>query len=79
MIGHWTRNGSRIRRFLTGYSQYSTAHQKWDLQTAICLERKPIIAPTLTALEAAFHQVLSEVEVENSYKSDFEIRHEEDL
>lgn len=53
--------------------------EKWDLLTAVCLERKPIITPTLTDLEQKYKKLLEELEFEKSLKSDHELRHENDL
>lgn len=79
MIRHCIRNSYKARTLLTGISQYSTSEEKWDLQAAICLEKKPIVIPNLNDLEKKFKDVLSEIEFEKSLKSEFEIRHENDL
>uniref|UniRef100_A0A1Y1L4T3 Large ribosomal subunit protein mL46 N-terminal domain-containing protein n=1 Tax=Photinus pyralis TaxID=7054 RepID=A0A1Y1L4T3_PHOPY len=52
---------------------------KWDLLTAVCVERKPIVTPALTELEQTFHKYLSEKEFELSLKSDHELQHEAEL
>lgn len=79
MIRHCIRNSYKARTRLIGISQYSTSEEKWDLQAAICLEKKPIVIPNLNDLEKKFKEVLSEIEFEKSLKSEFEIRHENDL
>lgn len=79
MIRHCISNSNKIRTFFKEVLQYSTSTEKWDLQTAICLEKRPIIMPALTELEKEFQKVLFEVEMENSLKSDFELRNETDV
>lgn len=53
-------------------------NEKWDLLTSVCLERKPVISPSLNKLETEFQKYLLQVELERSLKSDHEIRHEND-
>ncbi|KAJ8917129.1 hypothetical protein NQ315_012619 [Exocentrus adspersus] len=48
--------------------------EKWDLLTAICVERKPALTPPLTDLEKEYKQYLQEVEYERSLKSDHEMK-----
>ncbi|KAJ8984630.1 hypothetical protein NQ317_009858 [Molorchus minor] len=57
----------------------STSREKWDLLSAVCIERKPIITPALNELEREYRQYLSEVEFEKSLKSDHEVRHEAEM
>ncbi|GLV43764.1 mitochondrial ribosomal protein L46 [Carabus blaptoides fortunei] len=56
----------------------SQLNEKWDLLAAVCLERKPVVTPTLNDLEAEFAKYLSQVEFERSLKADHELRHEKD-
>lgn len=49
-------------------------NESWDLFSAICIERSPLIAPPLNALEKAVKQSLEQLEVARSLKSDHEIR-----
>lgn len=56
----------------------SQAKKKWDLFAAVCLERKPVVTPTLNDLETEFAKYLSQVEFERSLKADHELRHEKD-
>jgi large subunit ribosomal protein L46 len=53
--------------------------EKWDLVTAVCLERKPLITTPLTKLELDYKNLLSQVEFERSLKSDHEMRIEKEL
>lgn len=46
--------------------------------TAVCLERKPIITPKPNDIQKRMLALLQEVELEKSYKSDHELRHETD-
>lgn len=51
---------------------------KWDLVSAVCLERHPIITKPMTDFEQRFQESLNQIEFENSYKSDHELRVERD-
>lgn len=51
---------------------------KWDLLSAVCLERHPITTKPKTELESKFQQMLACIEFEGSMKSDHELRHEID-
>lgn len=55
------------------------AKDKWDLYAGILVERLPVVSKSLNDLERQFQDMLSKVEYENSYKSDFELKHERDL
>lgn len=79
MFKNCMRRSDQVRSILTGISRYSTSQEKWDLQAAICLEKKPIVIPNLNEFEQKFQKALSEIEVERSFKSEFEIRHENDV
>lgn len=46
--------------------------------SAICLERKPIVIGTLNEIEKKMNRLLQEIEMENSYKSDHEMKQEFD-
>jgi len=52
--------------------------EKWDLYSAVALERRPLITRDLNELENKFNSFMKEVEFENSHKSDFEVRLESD-
>lgn len=53
-----------------------TATKKWDLYSAICLERHPVITQPMQEIELKFHNILKKIEYENSMKSDHELRTE---
>lgn len=61
-----------------GASSPAIESSKWDLVGAICLERKPIIIGMPNETEKKMQQLLREIEIESSHKSDHEIRHELD-
>lgn len=42
----------------------------------MCLERRPVITPELNQLEKEYQELLNQLELENSLKSDHELRHE---
>lgn len=52
----------------------SSAVDKWDLASSVCLERKPILTKELNDIESKYSKVLNKVENEMSFKSDHEIR-----
>ncbi|KAJ9573816.1 hypothetical protein L9F63_008798 [Diploptera punctata] len=52
---------------------------KWDLMSAVCLERKPVITKSLNDIEVNFSKMLSRIEFEKSYKSEHEMRKEADV
>ncbi|XP_076282461.1 mitochondrial ribosomal protein L46 [Lasioglossum baleicum] len=47
---------------------------KWDLFSAVCLERHAIITKPMEDIEARHQQMLDQIEFENSLLSDFEIQ-----
>lgn len=53
---------------------YSTQTEKWDLISAVSVERKPIIARRLNEIEDKMINLLRKTELENSKKSDHEIQ-----
>uniref|UniRef100_A0A8D8Y964 Large ribosomal subunit protein mL46 n=1 Tax=Cacopsylla melanoneura TaxID=428564 RepID=A0A8D8Y964_9HEMI len=52
----------------------SSSKGKWDLMSAVCLERKPVITKELNEIEKKVQSLMWEVELENSLKSDHELR-----
>lgn len=75
-----------ISRRTVGIASNTTRHQnieafstaatteKWDLYSAVCLERHPIITPPKQEIEAKFSNLLKKIEFENSLKSDYELK-----
>lgn len=59
-------------------SQVPVTESKWDILCGLCLERKPTILREMNAIERKFAQILSDIEYENSKKSEHEIRAEGD-
>ncbi|XP_018331954.1 39S ribosomal protein L46, mitochondrial [Agrilus planipennis] len=59
------------------YSSVQVA-QKWDLFAAVCLERCPIITPPLSDIEVKVKKMFADIELERSYKNDWELRHEQE-
>lgn len=47
---------------------------KWDLFSAVCLERHAVITKPREDIEARYQQLLDQIEFENSLLSDFEIQ-----
>lgn len=48
--------------------------EKWDLLSAVCLERHPVITKSMLDIETRFYNMLQQVEFENSTISDFEMQ-----
>jgi large subunit ribosomal protein L46 len=67
------------RQNSTTNSEPSFATAKWDLLSAVCLERKPVITPQLTPLEIEMADIMARLEFVQSLKSDHEIRQEEEM
>lgn len=57
-----------------GESNLKTSKEKWDILSAVSLERRPVITRDLNEIEKQFYKQLQEIEYEGSYKSNFEIR-----
>lgn len=53
--------------------------EKWDLLSAVCLERHPVITKPMLDIEARYQNMLRQKEYENSMISDFEIRKQKDI
>ena len=51
---------------------------KWDLISAVCLERTPTITPLPTPIEKEMLNMLEKLELVNSLKSDHELWQEKD-
>jgi len=60
-------------------SSSSTNYQRWLLFASVCVERKPVISQPLTPMEIKFAAFLDKLELQNSLKSDHELRHEGDM
>lgn len=58
---------------------YSIRQPKWDIMAGICLQRKPVITKSLTDLEVKYLNILQEIELEKSLKSEHELRHDKDV
>ncbi|CAK1540604.1 unnamed protein product [Leptosia nina] len=57
---------------------FSRANSSWDVVTGVCVERLPVVTPPLNEIQKKYKEFLWTVEVENSLKSDHELRHEND-
>lgn len=63
-----------IRRTLTEES--IEVEGKWDLLSAVCLERHPVITKPMQDLEARYKKLLQQIEFENSLMSNYELQKE---
>ncbi|XP_008550757.1 39S ribosomal protein L46, mitochondrial [Microplitis demolitor] len=61
------------------YKMSTATNEKWDLLSAICIERHPIITPPKSEMEENFQSLLNEIEDENSMKSDHELKVENEI
>lgn len=57
------------RRLITTYSKL-----KWDLFSAVCLERHPVITKPMNEMEKSYFELLKQIEYENSLKSTYELK-----
>ncbi|XP_014246760.1 39S ribosomal protein L46, mitochondrial [Cimex lectularius] len=74
----FVRPNMRFARFCKQFATEATQKEKWDLFSAVSLERLPVISRELTDMEKKVAGILSEIEFENSHLSDFEKRIEEE-
>ncbi|XP_070157217.1 large ribosomal subunit protein mL46 [Polyergus mexicanus] len=52
--------------------------RKWDLYSAVCLERHPVITQPMQEIELKYYNILKKIEYENSLKCDHELRVEKE-
>uniref|UniRef100_A0A182SXB7 Large ribosomal subunit protein mL46 n=1 Tax=Anopheles maculatus TaxID=74869 RepID=A0A182SXB7_9DIPT len=73
-------NVTRLLSARTASTQATSAatqsEQKWDLYAGVLVERLPIVTKTLEPIEAKFKQMLEQIELEKSLKSNHELRKE---
>uniref|UniRef100_A0A182PHS3 Large ribosomal subunit protein mL46 n=1 Tax=Anopheles epiroticus TaxID=199890 RepID=A0A182PHS3_9DIPT len=71
---------SRMLPARTATTQASAAapqpDQKWDLYAGVLVERLPIVTKTLEPIEVKFKEMLDQIELEKSLKSNHELRKE---
>uniref|UniRef100_A0A7E4V4I8 MRP-L46 domain-containing protein n=1 Tax=Panagrellus redivivus TaxID=6233 RepID=A0A7E4V4I8_PANRE len=70
--------GSRLLQAAPG-APAAAASGKYDIFASIAICRSPVVAPELTDIQQKFSAMHAEIEAENAYKSNFELRHEKDL
>lgn len=51
---------------------------KWELISAVCLERLPVISPPMKPIELEFSKMVERIDIQKSLKSDHELRFEEE-
>lgn len=56
----------------------ATTKRKWDLYSAVCLERYPVIIKPMQELELKFYNMLKKIEYEKSLKCNHELRVEKE-
>lgn len=55
-----------------------SAKPAWDIVTGVCIERLPVVTPPLNDIQKKYKAMLDAIEVEKSYKSDHEVKHDND-
>lgn len=61
-------------RFRSSVQGSVDAEEKWDLVSAVCLERHPVITKPMRDIEARYQDMLRQIEAKNGLISNFEIR-----
>ncbi|GAB1860950.1 Large ribosomal subunit protein mL46 [Camponotus japonicus] len=56
----------------------TASKRKWDLYSAVCLERHPVIIQPMQEIELKFYNMLKKIEYEKSLKCDHELRVEKE-
>ncbi|XP_076447782.1 large ribosomal subunit protein mL46-like [Babylonia areolata] len=74
--GTWAAIGRQHVRKLRSEAQRTPG--QWQLVSAVCLQRPPVITAELTPLEQQYKDLLADLELESSILSDHEIRVLED-
>jgi 39S mitochondrial ribosomal protein L46 len=57
----------------------SGSNKQWQLLSAVCVERLPIITQEMNEREREMLTLMKQVELEYSHLSDHELRHAEDM
>ncbi|XP_077283070.1 mitochondrial ribosomal protein L46 isoform X2 [Arctopsyche grandis] len=57
----------------------SLEKDRWDILASVCLERLPIVTPSLNDTELKYKKFLENIETNQSFKSDHELRHEKEI
>jgi hypothetical protein len=63
---------------MSSASATSSSPPKWELRSAMCLERTPIILPPMTKIEQEMTEIIEKLDTARSLKSDHELRQDED-
>jgi len=53
--------------------------KRWQLMSAVCLERLPVITASVNSIETDVSTMFAQMEMEHSSLSDHELRHLDDL
>ena len=53
----------------------STTAKRSQIKVALCIQRYAHLSPEMTQLEKDYMDLITQLEVENSYLSDHELRH----
>lgn len=62
----------------TDWARYVLENKNFNVGVAIALFRSPKVAPELNNIEKRFQTLCDEIEAEQSFKNDFELRLETD-
>ncbi|XP_054008625.1 39S ribosomal protein L46, mitochondrial [Hylaeus anthracinus] len=69
---------STSKVILRALSQNTEVVKKWDLMSAVCLERHPIITKPMLDIQVRYQELLRQIEFENSLLSEFELKVEKE-
>ena len=62
-INHSVKNIHSCYNIIRSFQQSCTHRTKWDLISAVCVERKPVITPSLSSVEEAFQTLIQIVDL----------------
>jgi len=60
-------------------SSGETSLKRWQLMSAVCLERLPVLSTPMNSIETDVSAMFAQIEMEHSSLSDHELRHLDDL
>ncbi|ODN01789.1 39S ribosomal protein L46, mitochondrial [Orchesella cincta] len=69
---------SSVSSSVVPHANADAENVKWDLYAGVVVERRPVITPRKDAMQEKYFKYLTQVEFENSKKSDHEMRHQND-
>jgi hypothetical protein len=68
-------SSSIVRRLILANASTNTSAKLPQIKVALCIQRYPHLSPEMNQLEKDYTNLMIQLEVENSYLSDHELRH----